>query len=182
MIFCSQFKCWKELILFCIYFHFPPSRRNEYQVKQFLRHMIKSWFWSWLAPPRHQLGKFHRVAWSCQAAMILRMGTRPFWKGLHIKVLMLLKGSSIFEIHSNWTQACLIYIIWPIIRPKGKFYEILTLMCYSCCKKLQCKKLTADCFNTILNNSLRIHIMEVTVHTVIKILQSSFMAITKWLL
>ena len=120
MIFCSQFKCRKELILFCIYFHFP-SKRNEYQVKHILGRMIKSWLWSWLAPPWHQLGKFQHVAWSCQAAMILRTGTHPFWKGLHIKVLMLLKGWSILEIYSDWTQACLIYIVWSTHFDEWKF-------------------------------------------------------------
>ncbi len=38
------------------------------------------------------------------------------WKGLHIKALMLLKGLSLFEIHSNWTQACLILYVWSILQ------------------------------------------------------------------
>ena len=115
MIFCSKIKCQKELILFCIYFHFPPSRRNEYQAKHILGRMIKSWSWSWLAPPQHQLGKFHHVAWSHQAAMILRASTLLFCKGLNIKGLMLLKGLSILEIYSDWTQACLIYMVWSTV-------------------------------------------------------------------
>jgi len=39
----------------------------------------------------------------------------PLWKGLNIKASMLLKGLSLFEIHSNWTQACLISYVWSII-------------------------------------------------------------------
>ncbi len=65
MIFCCQFKCRKELILFCIYFHFPPSIRNEYQVKHILGCMINSWSWSWAAPPQHQLENF--IMWCCHA-------------------------------------------------------------------------------------------------------------------
>jgi len=95
-----------------VYIFTSPSKRNEYQVKLNLGHMIKSWLWSWLAPPRHQLGKFHHVAWSRQAAMILRTSTHLFCKRLNIKGLMLLKGWSIFEIYSDWTQACLIYTVW----------------------------------------------------------------------
>ena len=101
----------KNLFSF-VYIFTSPSKRNKYQVKHILGRMIKSWLWSWLAPPRHQLGKFHHVAWSSQAAMILRTSTHLFCKGLNIKGLMLLKGLSILEIYSDWTQACLIYIVW----------------------------------------------------------------------
>ncbi len=100
----------KNLFSF-VYMFTSPSKRNEYQVKHILGRMIKSRFWSWLAPPRHQLVKFHHVTWSHQAAMILRTSTHLFCKGLNIKGLMSLKGLSIFEIYSDWTQACLIYIV-----------------------------------------------------------------------
>ncbi len=100
----------KNLFSFVYIFTFP-SKRNEYRVKHILGRMINSWLWSWLAPRQHQLGKFHHVAWSHQAAMILRTSTRLFCKGLNIKGLLLM-GLSIFEIYSDWTQACLIYTIW----------------------------------------------------------------------
>ena len=45
----------------------------------------------------------------------------PLWKGLNIKASMLLKGSSLFEIHSNWTQACLIYYVWSTQSRLGKW-------------------------------------------------------------
>ena len=114
----------KNLFSF-VYISTSPSRRNEYQVKHILGRMIKSWLWSWLAPPWHQLGKFLHATWSRQAAMILRTSTRLFSKGLNIKGQMLLKGLSKFEIHWNWTQACLIYIVWSI------FLVLIKVFCHT---------------------------------------------------
>ena len=120
IIFCFYCKIWyfvvnsnvgKNWFAFAYIFS-SPSKRNESQVKHILGCMIKSWLWSWLAPPRHQLVKFHHVTWSHQAAMILRTSARLFCKGLNIKRPMLLNALSILEIYSDWTQACLIYIVW----------------------------------------------------------------------
>ncbi len=103
----------KSLFSF-VYISIPPSIRNEHQVKHILGRMIHSWSQSWVAHLRHQLGKCHHVMLSRWAAMILRTGTRLFERGLNIKASMLQKGLSLFEIHSNWTQACLISYIWSI--------------------------------------------------------------------
>ncbi len=100
----------KNLFSF-VYFFSAPSKRNEYQVKHILGRMIKSWFGSWLAPPRHQLVKFDHVTLSQKAAMILRMSTRLFCKALDIKKADVVEGLSILEIYSDWTQACLIYTV-----------------------------------------------------------------------
>ncbi len=93
-------------------FSLPLSKRYEYQVKHILSRMIKPWFGSWLAPPRHQLIKFHHVTWTHQAAMILRMSTHLFCKGLNIKRADVVEGLSILEIYSDWMLACLIYTVW----------------------------------------------------------------------
>ena len=118
MIFCSQFKCRKELILFCIYFHFPLEKKWVSSQAHFRSH-DQDLFWSCGDPPWP--GNFHHVTWSHQAAMILRMSTRLFYKRLNIKGLMLLKGLSILEIYSDWTQACLIYIVWSTHFDEWKF-------------------------------------------------------------
>ncbi len=95
-------------------FQLSTPIRNEYQASTFLGRMINSWSCSWVAHLRHQLVNFHHVMLSRWAAIIFRTGTRSFWEGLHIKVMMLLEGLSLFEIHSNRTQACLISYVWSI--------------------------------------------------------------------
>ena len=107
-------KCRKELILFCIYFHFPLKKKRVSSQAHFRSHdqamimilICSSTTPTWKIP-------------SCDVVMLssndIENWYSPLWKGLNIKASMLPKGLSWFEIHSNWTQDCLISYVWSII-------------------------------------------------------------------
>ncbi len=81
--FCRQFKCRKELILFCI-FQLSTPIRNEYQASTFLGRMINSWSWSWVAHLRHQLVNFHHVMCHAEQQWYLELILAPL-RGLAYK-------------------------------------------------------------------------------------------------
>ncbi len=97
--------------LLCI-FSLPPQKETSIKSSTFYVAWSSHDFDHALLLHDTKLVNFHHVTWSHQAAMILRMSTGLFCKGLNIKGLMLLKGLSILEIYSDWMQACLIYIVW----------------------------------------------------------------------
>ena len=115
MIFFSQFKCRKELILF-VYIFTPPLKKKWVSSQAHFRShdqlMIMIMSCSSMTP-----------TWKIPSCDIVTLSSNHIenwysllWKGLHIKASMLLKGLSLFEIHSNWSQACLILYVWSILQ------------------------------------------------------------------